>query len=313
MSKKTEKVASALSPRNILVWCVAQMVLWISAVLPLTISRAVGRALGWLSFHAHSRSRRVAEISVGLAYPTLTPRERGTLVQQTLLHSGMLAMELGPLWKRPWRQSQQLIVAVEGRDLITDALSDGRGVIILAPHLGNWEVIGLHLASCGETVALYQRPKIASLGGLIRKGRQQSGSTLVATDSRGLARLVRNVKAGGISGILPDQVPDDDNAGRNVPFFGIPCFTASLACNLIRRAEAVALVGVAYRVPGGFRVTYRRAEEAVYSDDLEVALTAMNREVERSISGYEAQYQWQYKRFRCRGEPSVNHYRNTKR
>lgn len=311
MSKKVEKAAFAFISRNILVWCLAQTVLWLSALSPLMISRAVGRGLGWFSFYCHSRARRIAEINLGLAYPTATPNARRALVQQTLQNSGMLAMELGPLWKRPWPLSQELIVSVEGQELITSALAGGRGVIILAPHLGNWEVIGLHLASCGETVALYQRPKIASLDGVIQKGRQQSGSTLVATDPRGLARLVRNVKAGGISGILPDQVPDDENAGRNVPFFDTPCFTASLACNLIRRAEAIALVGVAYRVPGGFRVTYRRAEEAVYSDDLDVALTAVNREVERSISGYEAQYQWQYKRFRCRGEGAVNHYRST--
>jgi KDO2-lipid IV(A) lauroyltransferase len=38
------------------------------------------------------------------------------------------------------------------------------------------------------------------------------------------------------------------------------------------------------------------------------ALTAINRGVENLIVGNETQYQWQYKRFRCRPQGPVDHY-----
>ena len=65
--------------------------------------------------------------------------------------------------------------------------------------------------------------------------RERSGCTLVPTDARGLAKLLKSVKRGQISGILPDQSPDDLASGENSPFMGIDCFTPTLACNMLRR------------------------------------------------------------------------------
>ena len=55
---------------------------------------------------------------------------------------------------------------------------------------------------------------------------------------------------------------------------------------------------------------YSRPElpDALYSDDNAIALTAMNAAVEDMIAGYEAQYQWQYKRFRLQPPSTVDYY-----
>jgi KDO2-lipid IV(A) lauroyltransferase len=215
---------------------------------------------------------------------------------------------MGHVWQKPWQYTQNLIVEVEGAALIEEARAAGRGVIVLGPHLGNWEVLGLHLATLGDLVALFAPPRIATLGQLIQDARERSGGRLVPTTPRGIAALVRSVRNGGISGILPDQVPDDPRAGLNVPFMGEPAFTATLATNLIQRSGAVALMGAALRVPGGFKVLYRPVREALYSDQPEDALTALNADVADLIRGWDAQYQWQYKRFRCVPPGPVDHY-----
>jgi KDO2-lipid IV(A) lauroyltransferase len=107
---------------------------------------------------------------------------------------------------------------------------------------------------------------------------------------------------------LPDQVPSDEKAGLNAPFFGVECFTASLASNLIRKSGAAPVMGTVLRTAAGFRAVYRPAEPAVQSDNMLEALAAINRGVEKLIAGNESQYQWQYKRFRCRPRGQVDHY-----
>ena len=81
---------------------------------------------------------------------------------------------------------------------------------------------------------------------------------------------------------------------------GQPCFTGTLASNMIRRTGALAVFGFAERVPGGFIVRYSLAEESIYDADTAISLAALNRGVEACVRQCVEQYQWEYKRFRVR-------------
>ena len=187
---------------------------------------------------------------------------------------------------------------VSGSDFVTDALKDGRGVVVLAPHLGNWEVLGLHLGVLGQVVSLYEPVKLEMLSNLIVRARQRSGALLVPTTKRGLASLVKSVKAGHIAGILPDQVPTEGASGENVEFMGNLCFTGTLSSNIIRRTGALAVFGFAQRISGGFQIRYLPASDKIYSEDISESLTALNTGVEKCISYCPEQYQWEYKIFK---------------
>jgi KDO2-lipid IV(A) lauroyltransferase len=214
---------------------------------------------------------------------------------------------MGRVWAQPWAKTVTLL-EVDGLGCVTEPLASGQGVIVLGPHLGNWELLGMHLATLGNLVALYEPIPLKKLDQLVHSRRQCTGGKLVPTTPRGIAELVRSVRAGGITGILPDQVPNDENAGLNAPFFGVPCFTAALASNLIRKSGAAPVMGTILRTGRGFRAVYRPAEPGVHSDDTLEALSAINLGVEKLIAGNERQYQWQYKRFRCRPRGPVDHY-----
>ena len=294
--------------RNKAALLLLRLLLVVTGNLPLATARRLGRWFGACYYALGTRGRHIATTNIRLAYPHLDQHQRDRMVRATLQESGALAFEMGHVWSRPWAHTQRLIVETEGVDLVLAALQQGRGVIVLGPHLGNWEVLGLHLATLGNMVALFEPPKIESLGSLIKQARERSGGRLVPTTARGLADLAKSVKSGGISGILPDQVPDNPAGGANVPFMGVDCATASLGCNLIKRSGAVAFMGAAYRVAHGFRVCYRAAPSAIYSDDSTEALSAMNSAVEALIEGYEAQYQWLYKRFRQQPPAAIDLY-----
>ena len=270
------------------------------ALVPLSVARWFGRMAGALYWPVGGRSRAVTQRNIELAFPDLDPAEQQSLARRSLLSTAELAAEMGHVWLRSWAHVQSLILRVEGDEQITECLATGRGVIVLAPHLGNWEIVGLHLGLLGDTVSLYEPPALTALGPMIEAGRQRSGATLVPTDSRGLAKLLRSVKQGNISGILPDQAPRDENSGENASFMGVNCFTPTLASNMIRRTGALAVFGFAERVPGGFVVRYLPADDGIYEEDNQVSLRALNEGVERCLQHCVEQYQWEYKRFRVR-------------
>jgi len=217
---------------------------------------------------------------------------------------------MGHVWLRDMRHVEELVREVSGEDAVRATLASGRGVVVLGPHLGNWEVLGLHLASLGRLVSLYEPPHMRELDGLLRSARERSGAQLVPTSRRGLAALVRSVRDGQISGILPDQVPRSTTAGLNVPFMNIPCFTGTLASKVIQRSGALAFFGFAQRVKGGFHIRFLPAEADIYSADLERSLAALNRGVEACLRYCPEQYQWEYKRFRQRPAVYPDYYRN---
>jgi len=279
-------------------------------MLPLDTARAFGRGIGRLYWPIGSRSRKVTEVNIAAAFPGMPVQEQKQLAKQSILSTAELFTEMGHVWLKPWTYVASLITEVVGVELIEAAQAEGRGVIVLVPHLGNWEVVGLHLGTLGHTVSLYQPPKVADLGSLIERGRQSSGATLVPTNSRGLAQLLKCVKSGGISGILPDQAPSDLNSGQNSEFMGVKCFTGTLSSNMIRRTGALAVFGHARRVPGGFAIHYEAAESEIYDEDTGNSLAALNRGVERALQSCVEQYQWEYKRFRVRPRDGEGLYDN---
>lgn len=133
----------------------------------------------------------------------------------------------------------------------------------------------------------------------MKRVRSRSGSELVATDRRGIARLFSILREGGVVGILPDQTPRQEG-GEFAPFFGIPTITMTLASKLIQKTGATPLVTYAQRLPNGegFRIVIRETDAGMDSPDLTTSLTALNHAVEQCINNAPEQYQWEYKRFR---------------
>ena len=181
--------------------------LHLSALLPLSVARGLGRLAGRLYWPVGGRSRKVTLHNIRAAFPEMSDTEHRALARRSLIATAETAAEMGHVWIKPWIEASQLVKEAHGTELIINALKEGRGVIGLAPHFGNWEVMGLHLATLGKTVSLYSPPTLKALGPIIEKSRKGSGGTLVPTTSRGLAKLLKSVKAGYISGVLPDHFP----------------------------------------------------------------------------------------------------------
>lgn len=269
------------------------------AILPACVMRSLARVTSFFICLLRADMYRATEVNIGLCFPNLSAAEQKKLIKQSVFHTVMVALEIPKVWTQSAEKSLQQVVKVEGEELLQQAQQQGQGVVVIAPHLGNWEYLGLFLGQYYQSVSLYQPPKREWLENITRQGREKTGATLVPTNKRGVLALLKALKKGGVTGILPDQLPDRESGTAFVPFFGQTTPTMTLISNLLQRGDIKAIAGFAQRIgKGQFKIVFQSAPEVIYSADEVESATALNQAVEQLVLLAPEQYQWEYKRFR---------------
>lgn len=278
--------------------------------LPLGSAQRIGRWIGLLLWKVPTKAREVTDINLRICLPELSAQERERMAQASLVQTGQTMLEVPLMWEWPVQKCLDLVKETEGLELIDEAMAGGKGLILLAPHLGNWELAGLFFSSRYRMAALYSPPNMPEFEDYMIKVRGRLGSELVRGDRRGLARLAAILREGGVAGILPDQSPRG-KGNAFAPFFGMEVKTMTLVSKLIQRTEANVLITYAERLPDaqGFRIVVKRTDDGLGDKDAVAATTAMNRSIERCVLDIPEQYQWEYKRLRHRPPGQPNPYR----
>lgn len=274
-------------------------------------AQRLGKFIGKLFWLGDSSTTQVTKTNIELVYPELNHEEQTKLIQQSLIETGKLFAEFGMMWEWPSEKSLDLIKSIQGKEHFDQIIDQDKGIIVLVPHLGNWELAGLYLASLRPMAALYRPPKIKELEDYMSAVRGRHGSELVPTNKRGVVRLFSILNEQGMVGILPDQVPGG-TGGVTVPFMGIPTNTMKLVTRLIHKTDCkvVTLCSVRRSSGDGFDMIFGKADEQIYDQDIETSVTAMNRMIETCVALAPAQYQWEYKRFKgYRPEPGRKIYK----
>jgi KDO2-lipid IV(A) lauroyltransferase len=267
--------------------------------LSLPQAQRLGSWLGQFLWLGDNTLLRVTQRNIELCYPNLTLDQRKALIRRSLIETGKLFAEFGIMWEWPTERTLSLIRSVQGKEHLDAIFERGKGAIVLAPHHGNWELVGLYLSTLRPMAALYKPPKIKPLERYMSAVRGRHGSELVPTNKRGVIRLFSILSNHGMVGILPDQVPGG-SGGCFVPFMGIPANTIKLVSRLIDKTgcEVVSLCAMRREDGLGFDMVFRPADPELYSPDLERSVAALNRTVEACVAQQPEQYQWEYKRFK---------------
>ena len=271
------------------------------ALLPWRAVQAVGSAIGWLMWKLPNGSRQVVRVNLGKCFPDMPAQEREALVGQTLKDIGKTLTESACAWIWPAQKSLGLIRQVEGMEVLQQALQSGKGVVLISSHLGNWEMLLQYVCSLCQPSILYRPPKLKAVDELLVRQRTQLGNELAPSTREGILSLVKRVRNGGIAGIAADPEPSR-SSGVFVPFFGVPTLTSKFVPSLVHGHKAVAVFMHALRLDdgSGYRVIIEAAPEALYGDDVELAVAALNQGIEKQARQAPSQYMWSMKRFKKR-------------
>ncbi len=262
-----------------------------------------GIAASWRGLDV--RESRVVRRNLELAFPAMSLERRAQLHQRVLRTTARQALETIRLWTRPHATNLALIRQTEGVALFDAAIASGRGVIVAAPHYGNWELLNQWLAAHAPIAVLYSPLESAVGEAFLRIVRADDANRVqqVRADGPAVRQLWKVLKHGGVVGILPDQQPKLGD-GEFAPFFGVQALTMTLLNRLAERTGATVLFAYCERIGDGpaaaapqFALRFETAPMQIAASDPVAGVTALNAAVQRIASRDPAQYQWTYKRY----------------
>ena len=276
---------------------------WLSR-RPLRHLHAVGALLGWLAYAASPSYRRRLKTNAQVA------GVGAALRRASVAEAGKLLLELPRLWLRPREQAINDPVSWQHAELVDEALDLGRGLILLTPHMGSFEVAAQAYAerfgARQPITVLYRPARQPWLRELEETARARPALATAPATLAGVRTLMRALRSGQTLGMLPDQVPPD-GMGVWAPFFGQPAYTMTLAARLAQQSGAAVLLIWAERLPRGAGYTVRLQalaealpDKAALNDAAwtQAAATAINRSMEAVILQKPEQYLWGYHRYK---------------
>lgn len=258
--------------------------------LPLRVLHAVGVLLGWAVYLASPTYRRRLKDNISRAgYADHLTSSIGEV--------GKSVLELPFIWcAAPERVLKS--ATIENWELVQEALDAGRGVILLTPHLGCFEISAQVVASRIPLTVLYRPPRKEALKPLIEGARARPNLSLAPANLSGVRMLLKTLKRGAPVGLLPDQVPQNGE-GVWANFFGKPAYTMTLPAKLQQMSGAAIILVYAERLPRskGYRVRFVQFEQTA-GETAEEQARAINVAMEQLIARRPEQYFWSYNRYK---------------
>ena len=191
-----------------------------------------------------------------------------------------------------------------GWEDVEDALSLGRGLILVTGHYGNWEIAAAAVAARGVPIgAIVRRQGNRLVDERLQQLRRKLGVETIY-QGQAPARVPRILRSGGVVGIVGDQ--DARRSGVFVPYFGRLASTHRGPALFALRLGAPVFSCIARRLPGsdaryeviGRRVSFEPTGNV--DDDVRTLTTELSRRLEEEVRIAPEQYFWFHKRWKTR-------------
>ena len=271
------------------------------ARLPLGANHAVGAAMGRLVYALSPRYRR--RILENLAGSGLC-RDRADverLARENAAEIGKGASELAWALFRA-DEVPGLVKDRIGWEAVERLRAAGKPIIFVTPHLGAYDIAGRYLWTHVPILAMYRPHKLFWVDQLLREGRNRGaapdGTNVAPANMAGVRMVLKHLRRGGCSVVLPDQVPGLGE-GEWAEFFGRPAYTMTLLGRLQEASGAALVFCFAERLAhgGGYRL-HLEALEAPLPEDRAAAARIVNAHVEKLVRACPSQFLWGYNRYK---------------
>lgn len=287
--------------KNDAIWLMASLAVATLGRLPPRALRTLGELLGRLAHAVVPSARRIAEDNVALAFPDLDHDARRELVRRTYRTlGGYLGDAVSML--DPRRPTVTLPFASGAREVLDEAIAEGRGVLFASGHLGPWERVAATLvASDVPFTAVAREAYDPRLTRLYERLRGRRGLSTIYRGAPGAAaKLLRTLRRGHVLGIpmdLASRVPSVE-----VPFLGRAARTPVGPARLALRTRAAVVVGVPSKAaPSSLELTITR----IRADDLDtspeserILTTRINDALSAHIRALPEGWVWMHARWR---------------
>ena len=160
-----------------------------AANLPLRFNWKLAEVFGRLWFQVDRKHRQIALNNLKIAWgDELSENQRQTIARKNFIHLAQVLLEL-PYLRKLTPDKLEGFVSFHGWDNFNGALQKGRGVLLLASHFGNWELMALAFSLRYRPINIVVRPlDIPFLDTLISEIRMRGGNQLIPDAGRSIPK-----------------------------------------------------------------------------------------------------------------------------
>ena len=277
-----------------------KILLRLLARLPLGVNHAIGAWGGRAVFALSPRFRH--RTLDNLANSGLcAPAELKRLARANAAEIGKGATELAWALFRA-EEVSGLVRRCTGWEEIQRLRAAKRPIVFVTPHLGGYDIAGRYLWAHMPILAMYRPHKIFWIDQMLREGRNRGaapdGTNVAPATLAGVRMVLKHLRRGGCSVVLPDQVPSQGD-GEWVEFFGKPAYTMTLIGRLQQASGAAVVFCYAERLPQGLGYDLHLVTlPDRLPDDRRDAARVVNAMVETLVRDCPGQYLWGYNRYK---------------
>lgn len=270
-------------------------------MLPLKSVQVLGKALGQVAYNLLTKRRAITLDNLKNAFPEKSDTELKTITKGVFQNLAISICEF--LWF-PNLTDERLrkLVKYNDLDIMTDRHKLGRGMIMLAGHFANWELIAFATAHAIKIPLniIVKTQTNKKVDRVINRHRTKSGNRVV-TMEQSVREILSTLNNGGIVAMIADQSAPKESVF--VEFFGRAVATFQGPAIFALRTGAPLQMGVLIRQPD---FTYEAIiEEIDYSDLKEyneqnvIELTQRHTALlEKYIRKYPELWMWTHRRWK---------------
>lgn len=255
------------------------------------------RTMGWICAHMIGPAvgwRKRIRKNLALVCPDMPAAEVKRLERAVANNVGRTLIEIysGAEFKDHVRGTP---LAGPGLEPFLAARAEGRPVVLVTAHLGNFDSLRATLFHEGHGLgALYRPMKNAAFNDHYVRALTQIGAPLFPADRKGITGFVRHLADGGIIGILTDVY---SMRGADVTFFGQPAPTAVSACEWAVKFDALVIPCYGIRRPDGLNFDIHLEAPIPSGDPVEMT-QAINDNLEGWVRRHMDQWFWIHRRWK---------------
>jgi len=279
--------------------------------MPRGLARLLAGGLAFTVYWCFGRLRRVGRRNLSMALPELSEKERKGILRRVYIHLGWHLVEFCRMPRYTVENTRDWI-RTEGMERYHAAQARGKGVLIIAGHLGVWELMSFYhsMAEQGLNMVI-RRLDNRRLDEFVQGIRCQHGNHAIHKDDFGRGLLMA-MRKGETVAILMDTNMSPPQ-GAFVKFFGIDACTATGLAHIARKTGAAVMPAYMLWEKAERKYVIRVGDEVEIPHTADVAADILagtqmcNDVIESWIRRYPDQWLWIHRRWKTRppGEPGL--------
>lgn len=271
--------------------------------VPLVLRKWFFRSLFFLFYHLDVKHRLIVLHNLCRAFPEKEIKELHRIAMGSYRHLAIVTAEFFDL---PFinRENIHEWVDVEGLDNFQAAIAQGKGVLSIVAHFGNWELMTIAVPMFLKPMHIVYRPLDAPVfDNLVEYVRTIHGNVMIPKGGSGNL-IMKLLMANQIIGILSDQNVSV-REGMFVDFFGRPaCSSVGLAVMALRSGAPVIPAFMVRQKSGKYRLILKPAVKIIQTETYETDLLENTQNftkiVEEVIRKYPDQWFWLHQRWKTK-------------